>query len=192
VSGANENRPGSFAKRRALSQFRVALVFLVLGLAAAAASAAMLLSGTSTAIGAAALVFVGVAAKHFFDERLALGVRWGKGGNAEQAVGSLLDELRQDGFIVEHDLDDVVAGNVDHLLRKGDCVFLVETKFCSYVDRDLRKARRDAAQVARRRQVRWVQPIICLATRTYGPRKVGRVVVLGLDELLPYLRSLGC
>jgi hypothetical protein len=111
VSGANENRPGSFAKRRALSQFRVALVFLVLGLAAAAASAAMLLSGTSTAIGAAALVFVGVAAKHFFDERLALGVRWGKGGNAEQAVGSLLDELRQDGFIVEHDLDDVVAGN---------------------------------------------------------------------------------
>ena len=152
----------------------------------------MLLSGTSTALAAAALVFVGFAARHFFDERLTAGTRWGKGGNAERAVGNLLEELRQEGFCVEHDLDNLVAGNVDHLLWKGDCFFLIETKFRSYRDRDVPKAKRDAAAVARRVRVRWVQPVICLATRSYGPRDVRGVAVVGLEQLLPYLRSQRC
>ena len=164
-------------------------MFLVLVLAGVVVCAAMLISGTSTVVGAVSLIFVAVAAKHFFDDRLGIGIRWGKGGNAEAAVGELLETLRADGYTVEHDLEHLVPGNVDHLLRSPTRAFMVETKFRAYADRDIPKAKRVAAAIARRRSIPWVQPIICLATRSYGPLHVRGVIVVGLDQLLPYIRS---
>ena len=184
-----ERLPGSFANRRAAAEFRVAFVFMVLALVGVVVCAAMVLSGTATIVGAGALVFVAVAAKHFFDDRLGIGIRWGKGGSGEAAVGELLEELRADGYRVEHDLDHIVPGNVDHLVRSPTRAFMVETKFRAYHDRDIPKARRDAATIARRLGISWVQPIICLATRSYGPLNVRGVIVVGLDQLLPFIRS---
>jgi hypothetical protein len=183
---------GAFAKAREASELRVAFVFFVLVLAGLAVFAAMLLSGTATAIGALALIFVAIAAKQFFDDRLATATRWGKGGNAEAAVGALLESLLSEGFTVLHDLEHVVPGNVDHVVRAPTgAMYMVETKFRSYRDNDIPKAKRDAATLAATAGVRLVQPVICLATRSYGPCHVRGVVVVGRGQLLPYLRSQG-
>lgn len=42
--------------------------------------------------------------------------RYRKGSVAEQAVGAVLDELRRDGFVLLHDVDDPRGGNVDHIV----------------------------------------------------------------------------
>lgn len=185
-----QRKAGSFAKRREAVELRVAFVFLVLVFAGLIVCAAMLLSGTATVIGAFALLFVAVAAQQFFDDRLRAAIRWGKGGNAEASIGALLESLRVEGFTVLHDLEHVVGGNVDHVVRDPmRRMFMIETKFRSYQDKDIPKAKRVAATVAATAGARWVQPVICLATRSYGPRHVRGVVVVGRDQLLSYLRS---
>ena len=98
-----------------------------------------------------ALVLLAVAfvANHFANEHFDAGIRWGKGGNGEIKVGRALEDLRPDGYIVMHDLDKGVAGNIDHLISGPTGAFLVETKFRRYdSDDDLAKARRVARMVA--------------------------------------------
>jgi Nuclease-related domain len=185
-----DRKPGSFAKRRETAHSRVAFIFLALVLVAIVLSAVLLLTGTSGVIASGALLFVAFAARHFFEPHLADATRWGKGGNGEVAVGAELDALLAEGYVVMHDLDKLVAGNVDHFVSGPTGSFMIETKFKSYQDRDVAKAKRVAKAIAREVGTTWVQPVICLATREYGPRTVGRVVVIvGREQLLPYLRA---
>jgi hypothetical protein len=184
-----ERRPGAFAKARESSHRRVALIFISLLCVATVLLFALLLAGLAGLVPALALLAVGYAAREFADPRLESGVRWGKGGNAEVAVGTALDSLRQEGYVVMHDLDRVVPGNVDHLVSGPSGVFMIETKFRRYENSDLPKARRVAKTVADDLGIRWVQPVICCAKRSYGPIADKGVAVVGLQQLLPYVRS---
>lgn len=184
-----DRKPGVFAKGRESSDFRVAFVFLVLVVAGGLVSAALLLTGRFGVAAGVVLVIVALAAKHSFDIRLDSGVRWGKGGNAEAAVGTDLESLRADGYVVMHDLEHVVPGNVDHLISGPTGAFMIETKFRSYRDSDIPKAKRVAHAIAQQLEAPWVQPVICVATRSYGPRMVKGVAVVGRQQLLPYVRA---
>ena len=184
-----DRKPGVFAKGRESSDFRVAFVFLTLVVAGLMVCAGLLLTGTSGVVAALALIFVAFAGKHFFEARLDSGVRWGKGGNGEVAVGVDLEFLRAEGFIVMHDLEHVVPGNVDHLISGPTGAFMIETKFKSYRDSDIPKAKRDAQAIAHQLGASWVQPVICFATRNYGPRMVKGVAIVGRQQLLPYVRA---
>lgn len=184
-----ESEPGRFAKAQESQHARVALAFLVLAVAAAALVVVVVLQGGAGPLTLLALLFVAVASRTIFDDRLDARIRWGKGGNGEAAVGAELETLRRQGFIVMHDLENGFAGNVDHLVSGPTGVFIVETKFRAYRDADLPVARRRAQELAALLGARWVQPVICLATRGYEPRKVKGVVILGRAELVPYLRS---
>lgn len=152
-------------------------------------SLALLLAGSAGVISSLALLAAAYVANLFAGERLESAIRWRKGGNGEAKVGALLDTLRHEEFVVMHDLDKVVAGNIDHLVVGPTGAFMVETKFRRYDDRDLPKAKRTAAMLANELGSAWVQPVICFATRSYGPRNVRGVTVVGVDGLLSYIRS---
>jgi Nuclease-related domain len=181
--------PGGFAKAREASHRRVALLLLVLALVAGLLSFALVINGNFGVVPAVALLGAAFAASQLFDVRLDQGLRWGKGGNAEIVVGTELELLREEGYTVMHDLDRIVAGNVDHFVSGSTGAFLIETKFRSYANRDIPKVKRVAKSLAHDIGVSWIQPVICCAKRDYGPRTVKGVAVVGRAQLLPYLRS---
>ena len=88
-----------------------------------------------------------------------------------------------------HDLENVVPGNVDHLINGPTGAFMIETKFKSYRNLDIPKAKHVALVIAQQCQASSVQPVICVATRSYGPRMVKGVAVVGRQQLLPYVRA---
>ena len=185
-----DREPGSFATRRAESDFRVALVFLILVLLAGVLALATVATGTAALVTSLALVAVALAGRTFFDFRFEDGLRWGKGGSGEAAVGTELEKLRsEEGYVVMHDLDKVVPGNVDHLVCGPTGVFMIDTKFRRYVDPDIPKARKTALTLARELRAPWVQPVICFATRSYEPRNVKGVVIVGREQLVSYIRA---
>lgn len=161
------------------------------GLLAVAAWAAMVVSlpesrlGVSLALVAAVAV---VALRPHANRRAAEMLNWRKGAVAERAVGELLNELRRDGWIVMHDIEQAGEGNVDHIVWGPNGVYLVETKYRRYGDGDLRKAKRQAAKLSRVLQG-WVTPVVCLYQRR-GPvfRSEGVAVVPG-QLLLGWLRE---
>lgn len=89
-----ERKPGMFAKAREKSHLHVALVFMLLVFVAGALAFAQIFTGTAGLVTSLALVAVAYAAKDFFDVRFDAGIRWGKGGNAEVAIGTDLEALR--------------------------------------------------------------------------------------------------
>ena len=185
-----ERPPGRFAKQRESAAVRMSLLYgLVLG-ASIVVALGLLLAGASGVLSSAILLGVAYSANHFANQHLDIGIRWGKGGNAEVKVGRALETLRHEGYVVMHDLERGMAGNIDHLVSGPTGVFMIETKFRRYdSDRDLARARRVAHSIARDLEARWVHPIICFATRGYGPRTVRGVTVLGVEELLPFIRA---
>ena len=182
--------PGGFAKGREAAEYRRTLIFGCLLGASIIVSFALLLAGASGFVSALVLLAIGYVANDFANDHLDAGIRWGKGGSGEVKVGRVLERLRHEGYFVMHDLDQVVAGNIDHLVSGPTGAFMVETKFRRYDnDSDLAKARRTAQVVAGELQTAWVQPVICFATRRYGPKTIKDVTVLGVSELVPYIRS---
>jgi hypothetical protein len=185
-----EREPGSFAKRREALELRMAALFGCLVGAAVFVSLALIVAGASGVVAALLLVAVAYVAKDFASEHLNAAVKWGKGGNGEAKVGGVLEGLRREGYFVMHDLEEGVPGNVDHLVSGPTGTFLVETKFRRYdSDGDLARARRVAYLVATQLRTPWVQPVICFATRSYGPRETKGVVLVGVDQLVPFIRS---
>ena len=183
-----DRRPGDFALRRGGKATRVAAVFTGIVVIAATLPLVLIALGAFGLVSAIGVLAIAGLAKVFADDRLDAALPWLKGGNAEVAIGEALEELRREQFVVMHDLDKVVWGNVDHLASGRTGVFMVETKFRSYRDADLGKAKRVAATIGNELGV-WVTPIICLATRDYGPRRHQRVAIVGREQLLPFIRA---
>ena len=70
-----------------------------------------------------------------------------KGRNGEAVVGEALEGLRWERYIVLHDVPFAGEGNIDHLVSGPNGVYLVETKFGSYLPVHLKKAKRQAAKL---------------------------------------------
>jgi hypothetical protein len=110
------------------------------------------------------------------------------GAAAELAVGTELDKLGAEGFTIEHDIDRLGAGNVDHLVCGPTGAFMIETKRSGYRMSDLLTARRRAAKLHDLLGV-WVTPVICIHRRRGNPFPHERVWIVPRDRLLEWLRS---
>jgi hypothetical protein len=115
--------------------------------------------------------------------------RWSRGAHAESIVGFALEKLRQLGFEVVHDLSQPGEGNVDHLVSGPSGVFMIETKRWHYDAWHLRKAKRQAAKLAKELGV-WVTPVICLARRRPArPFRDQGVWILGREGLVDWVAT---
>jgi hypothetical protein len=99
-----------------------------------------------------------------------------------------LQELRHERFVVMHDIQRPGRANVDHLVSGPTGVFLIETKHRRYLDAHLGRVMRQALELHGELDV-FVTPVICLEQRSYGPRRLRNVWVMGRPELLPFLRA---
>jgi Nuclease-related domain len=128
-----------------------------------------------------------VALRPFANRQADVSLRWRRGAHAERAVGERLEELRGEGFVVVHDLEQAREGNVDHLVSGPSGVFMVETKWRRYEDAHLRKAKRQAAKLAHELGV-WVTPVLALANRAdREPYRHDGVWVVTAGRLIPWL-----
>ena len=87
-----------------------------------------------------------------------------------------------------HDVPFPGQGNIDHLVSGPNGVFLVETKFGSYLPVHLKKAKRQAAKLSDELGVA-VTPVLCVAATENGTYRHGGVQVVGFDALLPWIRA---
>jgi hypothetical protein len=115
--------------------------------------------------------------------------RWARGAHAEESVAATLDELRRDGWILMHDVEQAFEGNIDHIAwgpEQG--VFLIETKARRYEDDQLTKAKRQAAKLRNEVGV-FVTPVICLYERRGKTFRTKGVDVVPSEHLLAWLRK---
>jgi hypothetical protein len=92
------------------------------------------------------------------------GERWIIGGEAEEAVAAELDTLRDEGWVVLHNVLRETGGNVDHFLSGPKGAFVIETKSGKYRPVDRGQTINNAVWMKRRFGVRWVTPILCVGT----------------------------
>jgi Nuclease-related domain len=136
----------------------------------------------------AVLLAVVLAAKPHADRYADLHLRLLRGAVAEREVGETLNALTHEGWVVMHDLEQAGEGNIDHLVSGPGGVFLVETKSRRYVDRDLTKAKRQAARLHDELGV-FVTPVICLHTRDGQPFRTNKTWVVPRQKIVGWLRG---
>ena len=111
-----------------------------------------------------------------------------KGRNGEAVVGDALEGLRWERYIVLHDVPFSGEGNIDHLVSGPNGVYLVETKFGSYLPVHLKKAKRQAAKLGEELGV-LVTPVLCVSSSEGGPYRHVGVQVVGFDALLGWIQA---
>jgi hypothetical protein len=111
-----------------------------------------------------------------------------KGRDGEVVVGEALEGLRWEQYIVLHDIPFAGEGNIDHVVSGPNGVYLVETKFGSYLPVHLKKAKRQAAKLSDKLGVP-VTPVLCVASSESGPYRHVGVQVVGFDALLGWIRE---
>ncbi|OAI55619.1 hypothetical protein AYO48_03170 [Gaiella sp. SCGC AG-212-M14] len=127
--------------------------------------------------------------KRVFDREAPLATRWADGARAEGAVGETLNELRRNGYIVMHDVEQAYEGNVDHLVSGPTGVFMIETKARRYLSDHLRKAKRQAAKLHDGLGV-WVTPVICVYEgQLIKPFRHSGVWIVPRDALLDWIMA---
>jgi len=183
-----ERRPGTWVAAQARRRGRLiwigaAIFFAVTGVILALAI------GHRLSIAASMLfLLVVVAVKPHADRHADNYLRWLRGARAEESVGETLDELRREGWILMHDVEQDREGNIDHIASGPNGVFMIETKLRRYEDRDLVKAKRQAATLHDELAV-WVTPVICLHTRRGNAFRMQGVWVVPQLGLLDWLRQ---
>jgi hypothetical protein len=117
-------------------------------------------------------------------------IRWLKGTRAEERVGARLDQLREEGWEVIHNLKKEFGGNVDHVVWSDRGVYAIETKSGRFRHRDLPQAIGNAVWVKEKFGARWVTAILCVSEDPPSPpREQGYAWVVGPDELQRWLRA---
>jgi hypothetical protein len=122
------DKPGGWVLDRARHHERRVLALLALAVAVVFTTLILafgrVLSFVSTAILLGVLMLLRSLAHDRVDEL----ARWRRGGLAEESVGRTLDELRDDGWTVLHDVPDPRGGNIDHIVSGPNGVYLVERR----------------------------------------------------------------
>ena len=141
-------------------------------------------------VAASAFLLAGVfAAKPYADRYADKHLRLLRGARAERDVGEILNALREECWVVMHDIEQPGEGNIDHIASGPTGVYLVETKRRRYLDPDLTKAKRQAAKLHDEIGGVFVTPVICLHSRAGKPFKTHGVWIVPRQELLGWLRS---
>ncbi len=114
---------------------------------------------------------------------------WSLGERAELSIGELLNELRNEGFIVMHDIEQEYEGNIDHLVSGPTGVFMIESKARRYPDEAPKKAKRQAKKLRNELVAEWVEPLICISNRDGKPFMHGGVWIVPKQHLLEWIRA---
>jgi len=116
-------------------------------------------------------------------------VRRIRDARAQPSGGALLEELRREGFVVMHDIEQLGEGSVDHLVGGPSGVFLVETKLRGDEHEQLRKAKQQAAKLASALGVS-VTPVVALTEqRERVPYCRHGVWIISSGQLLSWIRA---
>jgi hypothetical protein len=183
-----DKRPGEWVTAKAQGysrQLRLILAVTAVLMWIAAFTGFGLRSTTLTV----AIVVVMVVLYRVFDSHELIARRWTEGARAETLVGETLNELKQSGFVVMHDVEQEYEGNIDHLVSGPTGVYMIETKSRAYLAEQLRKAKRQAAKLGGELGV-WVTPVICLNDRPRSqPFRHHGVWIVPRHALLDWLLS---
>jgi hypothetical protein len=115
-------------------------------------------------------------------------VDWRQGGEAEREVGELLGQLESERWTVLHDVMFGGCGNLDHIVSGPNGVYLVETKYRHYEQKQLGRVKHQARLLHDELGV-WVTPVICLRNRSRGEFTASKVAIVPYDHLLDWLRA---
>jgi hypothetical protein len=117
-------------------------------------------------------------------------INWLLGGDMEVAVARKLDVLRDEGWLITHDVKKDFAGNVDHFVSGPTGAFAIETKRGQGRASDRNQAVANAVWAKEKFGQRWVTAVLCVGTDPPPrPEKRGHVWIVGLPDLVPFLRQ---
>jgi hypothetical protein len=120
--------------------------------------------------------------------------RWWAGSAAEARVAAELERLREEGWLVVHNLDRDGRGNVDHFVSGPSGAYAIETKSGRYRAADRGQAIGNALWAREKFGERWVTPILCVAKDAPAvpvevPHGRAKVWVIGVGDLQRWLRT---
>ncbi len=183
-----DSTPGTYAPPRA-SNVSIRSLLLIVGFAGVGALPLVLARAFDVSFAVSAPIVVLLAVIYWAAESDSLLMERGlKGRNGEAVVGEALEGLRWEQYIVLHDVPFAGEGNIDHLVSGPNGVFLVETKFGSYLPVHLKKAKRQAAKLSDELGV-LVTPVLCVGVSEGDPYRHGGVQVVAFDALLGWIRE---
>jgi hypothetical protein len=119
-------------------------------------------------------------------------IDWLHGSEAEERVGAELDLLREEGWLVIHNLKPDGRGNIDHYVKSPRTAFAIETKSGKYRATDRGQAIGNAVWAKQEFRERWVTPVLCVghdppSDPREEPHGNSSVWVMGIDQLRPWL-----
>ncbi len=153
--------------------------------------AAMLLLAAGHRVGlSAALIFLlaVLAARPYAARYLETHLRWLRGARAERSVGDTLEELRDEGWTIVHNVIGAAPPDVDHVAAGRAGVFLIETKERRYEEFHLARVKRQAVRLHHELGC-WVTPVICLHRRQGEPFCHRDVWVVPQQHILTWLHE---
>lgn len=183
-----DREPGAWVARTATRHSRAVWVAVVLLFLVAAGGFALALSPEKSMVGGLAVLALVGALKIVGERRLDLALRFRLGARAERSVGETLNELRREGYVVMHDVEQTGEGNIDHFVAGRTGAFLIETKARGYLESHLVKARRQAAKLHDELGT-WVTPVICIDEREGEPFRDDRVWIVPRPRVLDWIRG---
>jgi hypothetical protein len=118
--------------------------------------------------------------------------RWLRGGGMEARVAQELDPLREEGWLVTHDLKRDDGGNIDHFVKAPSAAFVIETKSGRPRVADRGQALSNAIWAKDKFGERWVNAVLCVGEEAPpAPTEVrhgyASVWLLGPDQLRMWL-----
>lgn len=183
-----DREPGTWVGKQAAH--RSGRVWFLAGLlvAVSLASVGLTVSKRATVLSSVLIIAIAVLLKLKADRAVDKAMPWRWGAKAEKEVGAVLNELRNEGFVVMHDIEQCGEGNIDHLVSGPTGVYLIETKSHRYAEGAPLKAKRQAAKVHDSLGV-WVTPVICVHRRRKPAFQAQGVWVLPQREVLDWIRK---
>jgi hypothetical protein len=181
-----------WVSRQTESRRRDAVALGGVVLAIVATTWILLLGGELTFVAAAILLGTLLLVRPWINDKIDEYWRTQRGLDAQLAIRDLLRTLDSEGWITEYSMPDPRGGDIDHVAKSpSGRVFVIETKSGSWASPDqIKKVKRQAADVARQRGLRWVTPAMCLVGRREASQKNG-VSLLPRHHLLGWLRENG-
>jgi nuclease-like protein len=114
--------------------------------------------------------------------------RWLVGSDMEREVAQALDPLRDEGWLITHDIRKDLGGNVDHFLTGPKGAFAIETKRGRARVSDRGQAISNAIWAKKKFGLPFVTAILCVGTDPPAlPEQHGPVWVLGKESLVEFL-----
>jgi hypothetical protein len=115
---------------------------------------------------------------------------WLRGSDMEREVAREVDPLREEGWLITHDIRKDRGGNVDHFLTGPNGAFAIETKRGRPRVSDRGQAISNAIWAKKKFGLPFVTAVLCVGTNPpAAPEQHGPVWVLGKDQLAEFLRD---